>query len=222
VCVIRTMMAVGFRRFMSSRSVLLVAFVVLLLTFTIPGTAKADSVNKVTIDGSVAFWDGNIGIPPYGGTLNGVKESFYCVDFSATIAPPYSWDANITSLTGSSFSLTNLKNQTTYLEMAWLVTQMMGAKTNAQKAAYQFAIWSFTGGPNYSTNSTLVAAALAAVNAGFKGQGFEILTPTGGSGGQEFLIYVPEPSELLMFIIGLTVLGVVTAKKRAAARAHAT
>ena len=196
---------------------------ILLLLFA--GGAKADPLNTVTIDGSVAFWVGNIGIPPYGGTLNGVKESFYCVDFSATIAPPYSWDVNITSLTGSNFSSTRLAKlgsgtQTAYLEMAWLITQMMGATTNGQKAAYQFAIWSFTGGPNYSTNSALVAAALAAVQNGFKGQEWEILTPT-GSTGQEFLIHVPEPAELLMFVIGLFVFGIAT-RKRGLTGAHSS
>jgi hypothetical protein len=193
---------------------------ILLLLFA--GGAKADPLNTVTIDGSVAFWVGNIGIPPYGGSLNGVKESFYCVDFSSTIAPPYSWGVNITTLTGSNFSSTKLGSgaQTAYLEMAWLITQMMGATTNGQKAAYQFAIWSFTGGPNYSANSALVAAALAAVQNGFKGQEWEILTPT-GSTGQEFLIHVPEPAELLMLVIGLIVLGLATHKRRVA-RASAT
>lgn len=52
-----------------------------------------------------------------------------------------------------------------------------------------------------------MAAALAAVNAGFTGQGWEILT-LAGSAGQEFLVFVgvPEPAELLMLVIGLGVL----------------
>lgn len=80
----------------------------------------------------------------------------------------------------------------------------------------QNAIWSFTGGPNpYGTNSALVTAALAAANAGFSGQGWEILTPTGGA-GQEFLVFVrvPEPDEFLMLLIGLGVFALATGKKR--------
>jgi len=98
--------------------------------------------------------------------------------------------------------------------MAWLVTQMMSASTQLQQAKDQFAIWSFSGGPNpYGTNSSLVAAALTAVNAGFSGQGFTILTPT-GSKGQEFLIFsMAEPTELLMLAIGLIMLGMITRKK---------
>jgi hypothetical protein len=175
--------------------------VLTLLVLSFAATAKADTV---TVDGTYAFGSNGYGIPPYGGTLNGAGgQAFYCVDFSSTIAAGYSWQVNITSLTGSNFSLTKQGIQTTYLEMAWLITQMLGTTNQLQQAKAQFAIWSFTGGPNpFGTNSTLVAAALAAVQAGFTGQGWEILTPT-GSKGQEFLIFVgvAEPAELLMLLL---------------------
>ncbi len=119
------------------------------------------------------------------------------------------------------YAFANKGNQTAYLEMAWLITQMMSTTDQLRIAKDQYAIWSLSGGPNpYGTNSTLVAAALAAVAAGFTGQGWEILTPT-GSTGQEFLIRVPEPAELLMLLIGLIVLGIATRKTRVA-RAHTT
>lgn len=197
---------------MSKRSVLLAALTALVLTFVIPGNAKADTVY---VDGTYAFANNGFGIPPYGGTLNGQAASFYCVDFSTPIWGGESWQVTVTSLAGSNFSLTRLGNQTSYLEMAWLITQMMSATSQLQKAMDQYAIWSFTGGPNpYGSNSSLVAAALAAVNAGFSGQGWEILTPT-GSAGQEFLIFVgvPEPAELVMLLIGMAVLTLATRKK---------
>jgi hypothetical protein len=186
--------------------------VVLALTFS--ASAKADTVY---VDGSYAFANGGYGIPPYGGTLNGQSAQFFCVDFSTPIWGGESWQVTVTSLTGSNFSLTKLKNQTSYLEMAWLITQMMSATTQLQKAMDQYAIWSFTGGPNpYGNNGTIVAAALAAVQGGFSGQGWEILTPT-GSAGQEFLIFVgvPEPAELLMLLIGLAVVALATRTRRA-------
>ena len=173
-------------------------------------TAKADTVQ---VNGSYAFASNGYGIPPYGGTLNGQSAAFYCVDFTSTIKAGDTWTVVVTSLTGSNFSATKLGNQTAYLEMAWLVTQMMGATTQLQQAKDQYAIWSFTGGPNpFGTNGTLVAAALAAVNGGFSGQGFQILTPT-GSLGQEFLIFsVAEPGELLMLVFGLIILVMLTRK----------
>jgi hypothetical protein len=181
--------------------------------------AKADTVQ---VNGSYAFASNGYGVGPYGGTLNGQSANFYCVDFTTTIQAGDMWTVLLTGLTGSNFSSTKLNNKTAYLEMAWLVTQMMGASTQLQQAKDQFAIWSFTGGPNpYGTNSSIVAAALAAVNAGFTGQGFTILTPT-GSKGQEFLIFsVAEPAELLTLAIGLILLGIVT-RKRLIAGAQAT
>lgn len=197
---------------MSKRPLGLVAFSLLCLALALPGAAKADTV---TVDGTFAFANGGYGIPPYGGTLNGQSAQFFCVDFSTPIWAGESWQVTVTSLTGSNFSSTRLGNQTSYLEMAWLITQMMSATTQLQKAMDQYAIWSFTGGPNpYGTNSTLVAAALAAVQGGFGGQGWEILTPT-GSAGQEFLIFVPEPGELILLIVGLGVLALTIRKRQA-------
>lgn len=198
---------------MLKRSLWLVALAALGMLFAFPGGAKADTVY---VDGSYAFANGGYGIPPYGGTLNGQSEQFYCVDFSTPIWGGESWQVTVTSLTGSNFSLTKLKNQTSYLEMAWLITQMMSTTSQLQQAMDQYAIWSFTGGPNpYGSNSTLVAAALAAVQGGFSGQGWEILSPT-GSAGQEFLIFVgvPEPAELLMLLIGFAIVALATRTKR--------
>ena len=187
------------------------------LIFVVP--ANADPINTVKVDGTYAFANGGYGIPPYGGTLNGKSEAFYCVDFSSVIQGGDSWNVYITSLTGSNLSSTRLNNAKSYLEMAWLVTQMMSTTSQMKQAEDQYAIWSFTGGPNpYGTNSSLVAAALAAVQGGFTGQGFEILTPT-GSFGQEFLIFVPEPGELVLIAAGLLLLLIVQCKKLAGARA---
>lgn len=181
------------------------------LVFVFAGFAKADTVS---VNGTYYFASNGYGIPPYGGTLNGQSQAFYCVDFSHPIQAGDTWNVTITSLTGSNFSSTFLGNQTSYLAMTWLVTQMMGATNQLQIAKDQFAIWSFTGGPNpYGTNSAIVAAAFAAVSAGFTGQGWEILTPT-GSLGQEFLIRVPEPTMLLMLLVGLVVLGMAVQNRR--------
>lgn len=183
------------------------------------GTTKADTV---AVNGSYSFASNGYGIPPYGGSLNGQSESFYCIDFTHDITGGMSWYVTTTSLTGSDFSSTRLWStlgsgtQTAYLEMAYLVTQIMGSTSQLQQAEDQFAIWSFTGGPDpYGTDSSIVAAALAAVQAGFTGQGFEILTPT-GSTGQEFIIQTPEPSVLLLLVIGIMALGLMFRKNQIA------
>jgi hypothetical protein len=176
-----------------------------------------------------AFDSNGYGIPPYGGTLNGQSQSFYCVDFSAHISAGDSWYVNITNLAGSDFSSTKLfatlgnnGAQTAYLEMAWLATQMMGITDHGLKAEYQFAIWSFTGGSLDATGNTLLQNALNAVTKdGFTGQGWQILSPLKGSIGQEFLIPVPEPSVLLMLIIGLMIMMGIAAHKRSFSGAQA-
>jgi hypothetical protein len=190
-------------------------WLLVLLISALAGTARADSVQ---VNGTYAFASNGYGIPPYGGTLNGQSAAFYCVDFSATIKAGDAWTVWVTSLTGTTFSATKLGNQTAYLEMAWLVTQMMSTSNQLLQAKDQYAIWSLTGGPNpFGTNSSLMVAALSAVNAGFKGQGFQILTPT-GSTGQEFLIFnVPEPKALLMLVIGLIILATLQREKMLAA-----
>src|SRR5882762_365702 len=146
------------------RSVLVVG----ILSFA--GTAKADLVvDTVKVDGSYAFASNGYGIPPYGGTLNGQSQSFYCVDFSSHISAGDSWYVNITNLAGPDFSSTKLfatlgnnGAQTAYLEMAWLATQMMGITDQGLKAEYQFAIWSLTGGSLDATGNTLLQNALNA------------------------------------------------------------
>jgi len=187
--------------------------VLAVLGFT--GTAKADTVS---VDGSYAFASNGYGIPPYGGTLNGQSAEFYCVDFTHDITGGMSWSVTATSLTGSNFASTFLGSQTPYLEMAWLVTQMMGTTSQTLKAEYQFAIWSFTSGasgPNpFGTNAKLVAAAAAAIGS-FSAQGWEILTPYGGGTGQgqEFLVYTSEPSILILLVVGLLGLAILWHKK---------
>ena len=91
----------------------------------------------------------------------------------------------------------------------------MGTTSETLKTEYQFTIWSFTSGasgPNpFGTNAKLVAAAAAAISS-FSGQGWEILTPT-GSTGQEFLVYTPEPSILILLVVGLLALAIGSHKR---------
>jgi hypothetical protein len=197
--------------------------------------ARADTAS-VHVDGTYAFANNGFGIPPYGGTLNGTSASFYCIDFNHDIYGNTSWSATVTNLNPSaSYSNTLLKDPTIYLEMAYLVTEMMGVSPklpNYQtlEADYQWAIWSLSVGTNPSnplnpdgTNASLIAGAESAVAGHWTPSGnWEILTPIYGSSpqypnsayGQEFLVMAtPEPSSIALLLAGLIVFVLIATKK---------
>ncbi|MGB6199648.1 MAG: PEP-CTERM sorting domain-containing protein [Candidatus Acidiferrales bacterium] len=184
------------------------------LMFMAP-SAFADGV--VVFNGSYAFANDGYGIPPYGGTLNGQSAEFYCVDFSHDIVSGDTWNAVITPLTNTAnysstyqYTGSNASTEFIYQEFAWLLTQAQDSTDQTAIAADQWAIWSLSGGSDPFTGadsaSTLLADAQAAVDAGFTGQGWEILTPDVGSYGQEFMVQTPEPGAMALLGIGLCAL----------------
>ncbi len=125
---------------------------------------------------------------------------------------------------------TSPTNVTLYNELAWLGTQLLANPTNyANQVAVSFALWELTyaynnpkenpdptsflagsaqSGSQASVNALLneAAAAVAGPN-GYKGSGWEILTPVSGTytnpsdqgPPQEFLVNTPESSSVILF-----------------------
>lgn len=167
----------------------------------------ADGTAQVFVNGQSAFQDHGVSMSPYGGTLNGQPASFICVQYDAPIHNNSGWTADVTSLISpDGYGNTVQQNQTTYLEFAYLATQLLASTTEMQAAEWEWALFGYTGGLDpYGTNAELEAQAAAAVAGGFTVSGWTILTPTPlGSYGQEFLVApIPEPSELILLSVGL-------------------
>jgi hypothetical protein len=200
---------------------------------TLAPSALADST--VYFNGSYAFGNNGYGIPPYGGTLNGQPAEFYCVDFSHDITGGMSWSAAVTPvIPGGDYSATYLGNPAspTYLGsnataglaydiFAYILTEMGQTTNQTTQAEDQWAIWFVTDGgvdPYGITGPGGAATILenAYLNLGsFNPQGWEILTPDDGTYGQEFMVYTPEPSSILMLALGLGAL-LLFAKRRQA------
>jgi hypothetical protein len=119
-------------------------------------------------------------------------------------------------------------NPTLYNEVAWLGTQLLANPTNyANQVAVSFALWELTYAYNnpqespdptsflagsaeagsQNTVNTLLSQATTAVAGGYNGNGWEILTPIAGTVSnpsdegipQEFLVYAPESSSMILF-----------------------
>ena len=197
------------------RKILLVAAVALL---SLVPVAHADST--VTFNGSYAFANNGYGIPPYGGTLDGQPAQFFCVDFSHDITGGMSWSAAVTPVTvGGNYGATFLGNPGSptyagsnsaagndYLLFAYLLTQMSQSTDQTQIAEDQWAIWSFTDGgydPYGAANLAWIINTAEQNLGSFNPTGWEILTPDNGTYGQEFMTYVPEPSSVLLLVLGL-------------------
>ncbi|MFZ0964212.1 MAG: hypothetical protein WB579_19500 [Bryobacteraceae bacterium] len=188
-------------------------------TMTITGVGDGANLAGVYVD-------------PYTATVGGATNvSVICDDWSDNVTIGESWTANVINLptVGNSSLGTPLygNNQGLYNELAWLGTQLLANSTNpATQDVISFAIWELTYSdypyspeayPALSTSEqALVTNELALANAetNFNGSGWAILTPASGGPGeaQEFLVYTPESSAVVVLcadmlgLLGLVIL----------------
>jgi hypothetical protein len=182
-----------------------------------PWMANAGTVT-LAFTGVNGINDGYVYFDPYYGKINnGPTINIWCVDYCHPSDTGTQWTVNVTSTASTNFGNTYLGNKTEYLAIVWLINQyerlpnVDSAPTLAQ-LEFQYAIWSFSG---WSTSDqtllnqvgALKATALSAAANGYNPSGWVILTDVNG-GQQEFMAQgqeqVPEPSLMLLMLIGLS------------------
>jgi hypothetical protein len=201
-----------------NRTVLRFSLIAAIALASLAPSAFADST--VYFDGSYAFGDNGYGIPPYGGTFGGQSAQFYCVDFSHDISGGMTWSAAVTPVTsGGNYSATFLGNlfsptyagsnsnaANDYLLFAYILTEEGQTTDQTTKAEDQWAVWSVTDGGYDPYGAASLASILTNAESNlssFNPAGWDILTPDDGAYGQEFMVYTPEPSGILLLALGL-------------------
>jgi len=170
-------------------------------------------------------------ISPYVGTLNGQAADFFCVDFSHNFGfsqgQTISWNALATPIANSSsfagtlqYSLDGNSTATAYnnyLEMSWLIQQLVGNLNNNDLNSAtndQLAIWTFTGLDTSTLSPTQAAAigtlltdaASAAQGSQVSVAGYEVLTPDYSNfpySQEMIVISTPEPGTILLLLAGI-------------------
>jgi len=217
--------------------------VIALLLFASVSLADTTRVTLTSVGNGTVV--GNVYVGPYVATLGSgstaVSTYALCDDWSDNTYLNESWTATIYTLSPLSGTPHFGNNQTLYNAMAWLGSQLLANPTDKTlQTNISFAIWELSYGVNGTTkenpaptstsfpvDQSVVAGLITqALNSGFNGAGWEILTPISGttscpgytnsicpsSPPQEFLVYAPESSAAVMLgadMFGLLALVVV-------------
>jgi len=188
-------------------------------SFSYEGLEKTWSAT-FTIGGENETWF----FGPYIGSFPGTPSfNMYCVDFLAGVSNT-AWDVNISPVTGD-LSLTRIKDQATYRQMAFL-SSLFSAENGMTRnnwSALHAAIWTLAGANITAIAGTGIAVDVMdlvthylnlAASTSFNASNWYVLTAVDPFTlqRQEFMIEVSEPAALILLLSGL--LGVVYLARR--------
>ena len=208
----------------SSRNVVLFSVLAVALCFASSAKANQVSIKLTGISGGV---QGGVATSPYYATVGGVANvPIVCDDYIHTVHIGQSWTANVSTfanLSGVRFwQGTQAATLQLYDEAGYLFNQLFSHPS--QSGNISFAMWAIFYPTQVKSSAGWTAGAAAWLYAAqhqtyFAGEfsNLEILTPltTGPTSPQEYLTFIPtpEPSALLLVVIGLFALLIVKTKR---------
>lgn len=178
---------------------------------------------------------GGVYVGPYVATVNGAQGTpVICDDYADESYLNESWTANVSTFADlSNTKWAGLSNSTTlYEEAAWLAEQLVSAPAS-QAGDIQFAIWvifdpAALGTLSSTDQANVECLIMNAQNQTFwSGEFSNILIYTPNTNDpilcdgqncaktppQEFMVVTPEPSELILLLVGLLGFAIVVARK---------
>ena len=196
-------------------------------------SSRADSTMTLTGAGNNPAF--NVYVGPYTATINGISTPVICDDFSDESFLGESWNASVANLAAVATGAPSFSTGTgNFSEAAWLTLQLLSAANNSEATAIQYAIWDlfdpsavssylggFAGGTSFLDSTSIngvqywLGQAEGSSLSSSQLADFLIYTPTScisgqcltGSGlPQQFIVYTPEPSAILMLLMGLAAL----------------
>jgi hypothetical protein len=184
-----------------------------LLVFGFSTAALADDTVTIVltgpVDGSTNPVENGVYVGPYAATINGSPVQLICDDYNHEVSVGDVWQANVSTFADlshtrfwdSSNPTQSFKN---YEMAAWLTSQIFLNPKSAWGDIH-FAIWQIFAGnaPSTANSAAWLNLALNHDYSHFDLSQFKIYTPFNPASPQEYIVMVPEPTSLLLLIIGL-------------------
>ncbi len=195
--------------------------------FLSAATLSATPVTLVNAGNPSNLLLGNIYVSPYTLTVFGQNYAAMCIDYADESYVGTTWDANVTSVASKNFSATYHATDTNvaqeYDEEAYLYSLITNPgisgqnRTDIQEAAWEITDSAYTPTSDLTGTQAYLTQAQTAYANNFPGMNFgsyEIISSSGGTKQQEYLIATPEPGSLTLLGAGLLLAGLFAARHR--------